>query len=119
MMRKPRYEHDCNRCDFLGQYKDPRSGNEFDLYYCPQTKEEDIFGGSVIARRSSKGSDYMSMSLLIILTAAVSELAYGINVLNDDGKESRIPPRQGSPLHVAAALVISSQRISIYSKKDE
>jgi hypothetical protein len=108
----PRYDHDCQACEFLGQYK------EFDLYYCPQTKKEDIFGGSVIARRSSKDSDYMSGDLLIVLKSAVNELAYGNNVLSE-GKESHLPPRQGSPLHVAVSMVLSSQRITLYSKLEK
>ena len=45
-----RFDHDCESCTFLGQWK------EYDLYFCTQ-------GGSmptVIARFSSEGQDYTS-----------------------------------------------------------
>lgn len=42
----PRYEHDCNVCDYLGRYK------EYDLYFC---KSEP----TVIARYGTQG-DYKS-----------------------------------------------------------
>ena len=49
-MEKPRYQHDCNTCTFLGQYK------EYDLYYCPQGGGRD----TVIGRFSDNGPDYIS-----------------------------------------------------------
>lgn len=108
-MKEPRYQHDCKRCEFLGQYK------EFDLYYCHQKQGLDVMGGSVIARRSSKDSDYMSSDLVLCLKAAVSELAYGCTGI--DGKH--LPPREGSPLAVAAAKVLESQRVTIYTKLEK
>ena len=45
---KPRYEHDCDTCQFLGTY----SG--FDLYYHAEPRE------TVIARWSDYGPDYTS-----------------------------------------------------------
>lgn len=47
MPEKPRYEHDCATCTFLG-----RDGSA-DLYFCPN-------GPTVIARFSNDGSDYVS-----------------------------------------------------------
>ena len=50
-MEEVQYKHDCAACTFLG-----RSSEGHDLYYCTQ-------GGTfptVIARRSSDGSDYVS-----------------------------------------------------------
>lgn len=46
---KPKYQHDCDNCVFLGQH------SEYDLYYCPQ-------GGhpTVIARYGNKGEEYTS-----------------------------------------------------------
>ena len=44
---KPRYEHDCNTCVFLGQWK------EYDLYYCSGEP-------TVVARWSDEGGDYNS-----------------------------------------------------------
>jgi hypothetical protein len=47
-MDKPRYEHDCNACVYLGKHK------EFDLYFC------DTAFPTIIARFSSDGPDYAS-----------------------------------------------------------
>ncbi len=49
---RPRYQHDCNACIFLGQYK------EFDLYFCYHP-ESDI-DTTLICRYSSEGSEYCS-----------------------------------------------------------
>ena len=48
-MGKPRYQHDCDNCRYLGEY------NEYDLYYCPQ-------GGypTVLARYGNQGEEYTS-----------------------------------------------------------
>jgi hypothetical protein len=46
---QPRYQHDCDKCQFLGQ------DAKHDLYFCPQ-------GGrpTVIARYGDEGHEYMS-----------------------------------------------------------
>jgi hypothetical protein len=44
-----RYDHDCERCIFLGQYK------EYDLYFCPSRDYS-----TVIARWDSIPSNYAS-----------------------------------------------------------
>jgi len=46
---KPIHEHDCSRCLFLGTHK------SHDLYFCEQSGHP-----TVIARYSSKGSEYIS-----------------------------------------------------------
>lgn len=51
----PQFQHDCGRCDFLGQYVTP-DGRPCDLYACTATLE----GGTVIARWSDEPADYMS-----------------------------------------------------------
>jgi hypothetical protein len=51
-VEKPRYEHDCDNCDFLGRHE------EYDLYYHPNRPE--WYLPSVIARWSSDGPDYIS-----------------------------------------------------------
>ena len=51
MIEKPRYEHDCSSCYFLGQYE------EYDLYYCDQTF---LNFPTVIARFGDDGPDYTS-----------------------------------------------------------
>ena len=45
----PRYEHDCEVCQFLGQHK------QFDLYYC-----SDAPGPMLIARYSNYPPSYIS-----------------------------------------------------------
>ena len=44
---QPRYTHDCTECVFLGRY------GPWDLY-------ADVEQDTVVARRSSEGSDYLS-----------------------------------------------------------
>lgn len=46
-MDKPRYEHDCTVCIYLGQH------GTYDLYFCPNEP-------TIIARESSDGADYRS-----------------------------------------------------------
>jgi hypothetical protein len=52
----PRYTHDCDTCQYLGEYE------EFDLYYCPRANR-----GSVIARYGNGGPEYAS-SMVRLLT---------------------------------------------------
>lgn len=61
---KPRYDHDCPACIYLGpfKYEGPLSTGltetfDDDLWYCPGT----ILGPSLIARHGSEGSHYTSM----------------------------------------------------------
>lgn len=49
---QPYHEHDCTRCTFLGHK------NGMDLYHCVQGGVHQM--PTVIARRSSEGSDYKS-----------------------------------------------------------
>lgn len=52
---KPRFEHDCQYCIFLGRF------NQYDLYYHPYYHSEDADGAeTVIARYSNDGPDYTS-----------------------------------------------------------
>lgn len=70
---KPRYEHDCDGCTYLGttSFPAPHSTDKeewtkmkvADLYVCGQ---RDILGPSIIARMSSEGSDYSSAPASII-----------------------------------------------------
>lgn len=46
----PRYTHDCEKCEYLGTY------NDHDLYHCNKMGRLP----TVIARRSSEPSDYLS-----------------------------------------------------------
>jgi len=45
---KPRFDHDCDACQFLGQWHD------YDLWWCPAPTN------TVIARYGSKGPNYAS-----------------------------------------------------------
>lgn len=46
----PLFDHDCDRCTFLGRFKGS------DLYFCNQSSNRP----TVIARHSSDGRDYTS-----------------------------------------------------------
>lgn len=46
-MDKPRFDHDCEDCEYLGWY-DPKEHHKYDLYYCPRE-------GTVIARWGPDG----------------------------------------------------------------
>ena len=66
---KPRWEHDCQRCQFLGRYDfagplsdDTTEACQADLYYC-----EGSLGGSLIGRMSSRDSDYASTPLSLVI----------------------------------------------------
>lgn len=37
---KPKYEHNCDKCEFLGRYK--KDDVEYDLYYCSKHPVEEI-----------------------------------------------------------------------------
>jgi hypothetical protein len=50
-MVMPRYNHDCDKCVFLGEYE------EYDLYFCGQGT---LLTSTVIARYSNNGEDYTS-----------------------------------------------------------
>ena len=51
-MNIPRYTHNCDRCEFLGQY-----GN-YDLYVCP--KFNDIIIDTLVVRFGNESPDYAS-----------------------------------------------------------
>lgn len=68
---KPRFQHDCDACQFLGHvyYPGPLITGESplrhaDLYFCKQA--DAAMGSTVIARFSSKGSDYASTPVRIL-----------------------------------------------------
>lgn len=58
----PQYEHDCDKCIFLGSYLWERNpfnhftNDWYDLYYCGY----DLFGPTIISRFSNDGPDYNS-----------------------------------------------------------
>lgn len=56
-MTKPRFEHDCLQCVFLGPI-DLEGLPPFDGYYCQRTP---VLGGTLILRQSSDPSDYGSL----------------------------------------------------------
>ena len=63
--KKPRFEHDCNACVYLGQFK------KFDCWFCPPHKS-DIGGGSLIMRYSSEPSEYASYDMSTAVRIAIS-----------------------------------------------
>ena len=69
---KPKYKHDCDRCQWLGSitYPAPLLTGEAplrnaDLYYCANA--ESFMGGTLIARHSSQGSNYSSMPVKLLV----------------------------------------------------
>lgn len=73
---QPYFEHDCERCVFLGKhtYHAPHCTEKHeeytilttvDLYYCPGCEND--MGGSLIARFQSEGSEYASMPASLLL----------------------------------------------------
>ena len=70
-IRGIQFDHDCNSCVFLGNYK------EHDVYFCPK----DSFGGTLIFRYSSEGSEYCSSPVSV---AMYSEPGIG---MSDDLKK--------------------------------
>jgi len=54
---KPRYNHDCNHCVFLGRYK------KFDLYVCVGSERTGKkFDDTIIARYGVDGDYYSGMA---------------------------------------------------------
>ena len=56
-MEKPKYQHDCGRCTFLGTYYDQKHEVHNDLYHCDQNKS---FGPTLVARWGPEGWQYSS-----------------------------------------------------------
>lgn len=63
-----RFDHDCDRCRYLGEFRADSAEGLWDLYYCPHG----LLGGSIIARYSSSGPDYVSMPLKLFLNNAAA-----------------------------------------------
>lgn len=79
----PRYEHDCERCRFLGTVAAPNRGADgvADLYVCVDVGQ--TMGPSVVVRYSDDGPDYSSIprqfitatgDKLLLAAAALSEV---------------------------------------------
>lgn len=63
---KPKYDHDCSRCTFLGNYEAGVDKPIFDLYFCYPPSYPEY--PTVICRYSSNGADYSSgMSIALAL----------------------------------------------------
>lgn len=52
MNEKPRYPHECDKCEFLGRYE------EFDLYFCPSPIQR--IGGATVIARFGEDDEYCS-----------------------------------------------------------
>jgi hypothetical protein len=82
-LSKPRYEHDCTDCVYLGQH------SEYDLYWCPQRT---LGYPTLIARYASVGQKYLTYDVGLIGTPPIEEpfvTAYGRAV------ELRVPITRG------------------------
>lgn len=56
--RPPRYQHDCDKCTYLGQFEDQEQSEIYDLYWCKNPQEPIL--DSVIARYGNDGHEYRS-----------------------------------------------------------
>jgi hypothetical protein len=54
---KPRYQHDCEACTYLGRYADA-AGHISDLYFCIQGLGAGL--PTVVARHGDRGHEYTS-----------------------------------------------------------
>lgn len=52
--QKQHYQHDCNKCIYLGDYT--LKDTIYDLYWC----DSSILGASLISRYDNEGPDYFS-----------------------------------------------------------
>ncbi len=73
----PHWEHDCEACIYLGSRYG--SGGQWDLYYCPPNKFNDL--PNVVARRGEMGDYVSGMSFLdrepMLAVAAILALKQG------------------------------------------
>ena len=63
----PRFPHDCTRCTFLGR----STIGEVDLYHCPQP--DSGLGPTLVWRAGSRGEDYASMPVRLVLNLTLGE----------------------------------------------
>lgn len=71
---QPKFQHDCNKCEFLGHYYD------HDVYIC---EREEFPRSSVVARYGDDGPAYASMPSCILRDTLVDP-EHRINVTRDD-----------------------------------
>lgn len=57
MKNRPQFQHDCDKCLFLGHY------DGFDVYICIASNNGD---GSIIARHGDDGPDYASTPIKLL-----------------------------------------------------
>lgn len=85
MNNQPLYEHDCDRCIYLGQFED--AGIKYDLYFCKQNGFKD----TVVGRFGDNGWEYASGLEIANIAAELAEAkrrAIELNLLeNKDGLE--------------------------------
>lgn len=82
---KPRYQHDCSDCQWLGSIDYPAPHHtkgrgdytvmkHADLYFCLQCAMS--IGGTVIARFSSRGSNYASMPVFLVQNSIMQKIEF-------------------------------------------
>lgn len=81
--QRPKYTHDCKVCTFVGNH------NSTDLYYCQNGGP----GPTVIARRSTEPSDYMSG-----LTFAVQNLIPELRTALNNAIQRSLCDEKGTPI---------------------
>jgi hypothetical protein len=68
-MSEPRWQHDCDSCEFLGplDLKEPKEelpSSTFDVYWCPS----ETFRATIVLRYAADGPDYASSAFDILYT---------------------------------------------------
>lgn len=81
---KPKYPHDCERCQFLGQYTETMGVAApvlYDLYVCPKT---DGSINTLVARYGFEGLDYVSgYGFHILIGKTTLPLRVAMQILTD------------------------------------
>lgn len=78
---KPKFQHDCNECKFLGHAKN------CDWYVCDKS---DILGRSIIARHGNKGYENASCALFVCVELTSLEkhaLSLGLELTEKEEKK--------------------------------
>ena len=70
-MEEPQFEHDCDKCLFLGRHEetDPMWAKQYDLYYCANGGMPD----TVIARFGDDGPEYTSGMCIVGVVPPITE----------------------------------------------
>lgn len=69
-LQEPKYQHDCDKCSFLGNFRDEPVLQDYDLYACSRGP-----GLTYLARYGNEGHEYQSGASFVGLIPAITEAA--------------------------------------------